>query len=602
MGKFLFLFSIGPVQSFIAKARKTQDLYAGSKILSELCYTAYEASEKNGDKIIFPARKDKARMSNRLLAITERDESNLKSYGSEIENQVRNKFKELAEKAFNKISKKLNGKPIGFDEQIDSHLEIYWAFYPIAGDSYTISEYKKAEKILGSVKNARIFKQLKIGNSYGEKGRKCSLDGEYNALFFGKNTNESYYKINIEKLNADKLNVDEIEIASNEGLSAVSFLKRFLYDETFPSTTKIAIYDCYVNHKEKFDDYKKMFGESISEENSRDSNYVKFNDQFYYKENITRKNIPNEFQYKIIKQLNDDLQKYLKDRDLELQKYYAILAFDGDSMGKWLGGDFLKIEFKQNAFEYHQKLSLLLMDFAAKAKILVEKNNYGDTIYAGGDDFLAFINLKYLFKTLKELRILFKQEVSDKLQSYLETPKELTFSAGVCISHYKKPLNIVLEKTRQMEEAAKDFSADKDCFAICSIKGSGEIQSIVWKNFADINPIIHNAELIEKIVYKLKKPNKSIAPKFSDNFVKNLRKEFAAFISGNKILSDQQSELFKIELKRQISRSCQVKNSNKRQEIDDFADILFSLLDQNKNIDNFLSTIEMCSFIQHSIN
>lgn len=32
----LFLFTISPVQSFIAQARKTQDLYAGSLLLSEL--------------------------------------------------------------------------------------------------------------------------------------------------------------------------------------------------------------------------------------------------------------------------------------------------------------------------------------------------------------------------------------------------------------------------------------------------------------------------------------------------------------------------------------------------------------------------------------
>lgn len=33
---YLFLFTIGPVQSFIAQARKTRDLYAGSKILGGL--------------------------------------------------------------------------------------------------------------------------------------------------------------------------------------------------------------------------------------------------------------------------------------------------------------------------------------------------------------------------------------------------------------------------------------------------------------------------------------------------------------------------------------------------------------------------------------
>ncbi len=34
--QYLFLFTIGPVQSFIAQARKTRDLYAGSAILGEI--------------------------------------------------------------------------------------------------------------------------------------------------------------------------------------------------------------------------------------------------------------------------------------------------------------------------------------------------------------------------------------------------------------------------------------------------------------------------------------------------------------------------------------------------------------------------------------
>ena len=50
----LFLFTIGPVQSFIAQARKTQDLYAGSRILSDLIEFALQ---KVGEEhIIYPAK------------------------------------------------------------------------------------------------------------------------------------------------------------------------------------------------------------------------------------------------------------------------------------------------------------------------------------------------------------------------------------------------------------------------------------------------------------------------------------------------------------------------------------------------------------------
>ena len=52
--QYLFLFNIGPVQSFISQARKTQDLYAGSRILGELIFAASEVAEKNDAEFIFP--------------------------------------------------------------------------------------------------------------------------------------------------------------------------------------------------------------------------------------------------------------------------------------------------------------------------------------------------------------------------------------------------------------------------------------------------------------------------------------------------------------------------------------------------------------------
>ncbi|NPA53826.1 MAG: hypothetical protein GXO21_04085 [Aquificae bacterium] len=44
--EYLFIFTITPVQSFIAQARKTRDLHAGSRILSELIKKANRKSTK----------------------------------------------------------------------------------------------------------------------------------------------------------------------------------------------------------------------------------------------------------------------------------------------------------------------------------------------------------------------------------------------------------------------------------------------------------------------------------------------------------------------------------------------------------------------------
>ena len=53
--KYLFLFTIGPVQSFIAQARKTMDLKAGSDMLSKLTLAGIQtARHQFGAKLIFP--------------------------------------------------------------------------------------------------------------------------------------------------------------------------------------------------------------------------------------------------------------------------------------------------------------------------------------------------------------------------------------------------------------------------------------------------------------------------------------------------------------------------------------------------------------------
>src|SRR5579884_4046007 len=51
--QYMLLFSLGPVQSFIAQARKTRDLMLGSFLLSMLMEAAMKGLDK--EKLVFPA-------------------------------------------------------------------------------------------------------------------------------------------------------------------------------------------------------------------------------------------------------------------------------------------------------------------------------------------------------------------------------------------------------------------------------------------------------------------------------------------------------------------------------------------------------------------
>ena len=60
MSKKLLLISIGPVQEFIASARKLRDLWFGSYLLSERSKTVARTLQELGAELIFPFAPDDA--------------------------------------------------------------------------------------------------------------------------------------------------------------------------------------------------------------------------------------------------------------------------------------------------------------------------------------------------------------------------------------------------------------------------------------------------------------------------------------------------------------------------------------------------------------
>jgi CRISPR-associated protein Cmr2 len=187
--------------------------------------------------------------------------------------------------------------------------------------------------------------------------------------------------------------------------------------------------------------------------------------------------------------LHQAFYKELKEKGKNPTKYYALLMFDGDSMGKWLGAENCKPEVKEKCLQkYHENFSTLLGDYGKEATAYLDGANagkaLGKTVYAGGDDFLGFINLAYLWETLKELRTLFEQKVNQKLEHYKKPEANLTFSAGVVIAHYKQPLQQIVELCRSQEKKAKEFgSGAKNALAVVVSKHAGDAVefAIPWR-------------------------------------------------------------------------------------------------------------------------
>lgn len=594
--QYLFLFTIGPVQSFIKQARKTRDLYAGSQMLSELVAEGIEAckqSAKAHEAVvvrIFPRFKQSDKpesLPNRFIVKidfqTEPSATQLRALASNseggVEHAVRECFRKMVKEALKNAG--VTTPPKGFWQQIAQHLDIHWAFQPVGTDGYK-SAYLALERLLGSVKNVRPFGQYQYqdGVPFGERGRKCSLDGENNALFFGHGSNKNHMNHN---------GVVVIETANeNEGLSAVSFVKRYWKEVKFPSTAGIATMNL------NFDDEFKP--ECLLLHFNGTSNV---DEQLYFEENITE-------QYFRKNGLSKSIPKLPKIRDAHkeifggkrLCSYYALLAFDGDSMGKWLSG--AKLPEGTDLEAFHQKLSQRLSAFAEKAKAIVDDTKRGKTIYAGGDDYLGFINLQYLFETVKELREEFHEIVNGG-----EADMKLTFSAGIVVAHYKEPLGMVVQKARDMEKAAKE-QGDRNAFGLAVLKASGEVQQTVyeWDKDKDSLDGCSNWEALKVVFEGLKEEV------YSNKFVMNLTTELHRLAGIELDEVDEQTpnakavtDGVKLEVKRLIGKA---KNPSKPISDEQEQEMIGKVCALNDNApppktQNFVHALQIADFLHRKI-
>jgi CRISPR-associated protein Cmr2 len=214
MTQHLFLFQIGPVQTFIAASRRTQDLYVGSRLLSEIALAGVKAAENAGGELVFPVKgKDKSDYPKSVSHIfactvtTDRPEA----FGQGVEAALRGHWQGIAAKVRSHL------QPYGaspnwtarFDAQVARWLEVYWVAVAVEGDHG--AAYDKARKAMSARKNLRHFPQMQ-----DEKGRKCTLTGAMAAL-----------EIDWESLSRRS---GGVQVRPNEALGAIAAIKRFAQD------------------------------------------------------------------------------------------------------------------------------------------------------------------------------------------------------------------------------------------------------------------------------------------------------------------------------------------------------------------------------------
>jgi len=478
----LIAISVGPVQEFIAAARRTRDLWFGSYLLSEISRAVAKSVEADGGKLIFPASSAAENVANVILAELPAGEP--KTVAAQAKRAAQDCWKRFAGEAFSEASRVIREEI--WNDQVEDVIEFYAAWVNRADPKQYAEDRQKLMRLLAGRKNLRDFLPA-AGRDQGLP--KSSLDGQRATV-----------------LQKRKKFPSQLRIREGEQLDVVGLAKRVAGgSRPYPSVSRVAA-DPWVrgNHGKRAFEELKAACERLPANVLHRLDRERF-PQFqvfpyegvavYVSRHCEWEEEIDEEDFLSLADIRDALKRLP-----EPSPYLAVLVADGDRMGATISS--LK------STDDHRALSKTLAGFANEARRIVDQHN-GVLVYAGGDDVLAFLPVDQSLACAQQLRdkfvMLLEQYKDDKGQSP-------TFSVGLAIRHFMENLEDLLEYGRAAEKAAKDVPG-KDALAVHLHKrGGAPIQ--IRGRWGDPQPpdkkLRHFAELMNqgiiptKLAYELR--------------------------------------------------------------------------------------------------
>ncbi len=150
----LLLFQLGPVQGFIAQAQEVSDLWAGSRLLSQVTFAALKAVQDYRAKAVFPAdAQDDEGIPNRFLVFVPRAQA--AEIAHQAEKAASAKLTELAEAALaHPVCARVDRA--AFLAQVRAFLQTSWAILPEPSGKMG-KDYQALGKLLAARRNVRAF-------------------------------------------------------------------------------------------------------------------------------------------------------------------------------------------------------------------------------------------------------------------------------------------------------------------------------------------------------------------------------------------------------------------------------------------------------------
>lgn len=531
-------FSLGPVQSFVAQARRTRDFWTGSFLLSYLSAVAMDYVRKNGGKIVFPAVvDDKGNLDPLLIAIeATRDDTRIEK--PPLIGSIPNRFQAIVPDSFNPegCSKAIEAAWLNIADKVyEEYIKEVEGF---GNNTYLI--WKRQVKSFWDIvwvvgEEPHLLDYRKNWRSHipePEPGDKCTLISNMQEI-------SGYTRVSQgdrQRLFWSKLrgNLASLDLRDDERLCAVALIKRlfpYVATETigwkvinsFPSTMYLSAIPWLNETLVRNEDLAKSF---VDEASKIKNSINKYDTRIKFSENLDSKNDKskkftrldgNLFYHSTLdndKLWDDDTsetRKILKTmlKNEKVSPFYAFLLMDGDRMGALL----------QEYPNEWDKISQALSKFSYEVSNIVE-NNGGIPIFAGGDDVLAFLPLDNAVKTANELRTAYQKSFQELLPNILpeDLLKKATISAAIVYAHNRAPLNLIYSYSQKLlSNKAKD-EAGRDALAIAIWKTGGV--TIEWVTPWGKLALSEKENLLDELVCGFNEKG------FSSSFLYNLRKQF----------------------------------------------------------------------------
>lgn len=538
MSEQYFHLTIGPVQAFVAQARRTRDFWAGSFILSYLSSVAMAAVRQQQGSIEFPQPDEN------YLSWLEGEGGEV---GSEpIQGSVPNRFKAVEAKVSQDFKPEAVTAAVQQAWQALSHLVWQYDLLPVVGTesaqadiwqrqinnfwevSWCLTEEQHVANLLDRRKNWRSHVIA------DEPGVKCSLMEGYQELSGaerpGQDVNDFWQKVRALDVSLAR------DLREDEYLSAIALVKRrFVHyfkelDFTLPTVGEYAEKTlrgwkvpktvpsvAYLAAAPWLAKSIELSSENMELYVAIKALGVALSDLDVAWEGTVLKNIKDacskvERENWRWSQVNGQylfapaLQQYLKDakrdssllgKDVsalqEVQKqlrimqkisalgepspFYAILLMDGDSLGKQMSSPKKQVGISQG-----------LNNFTRGVPAIVQKHS-GFLVYAGGDDVLALLPQPFAIACASEVREFYDQCFAAINETQPQNEKIVTsISGAIEFGHYKTPLTRLLQDSHQLLDAVAKETTGRNSLAIRVWKPGGLFAqwSAPWSGVAQL--------------------------------------------------------------------------------------------------------------------